>query len=61
LNQWKNNIYNTIVDILDNYQGLKPIIFRAKNRYDEIGYLLNTEDVIDNLSGKKEHLASLLG
>ena len=61
LNQWKNNIYNTIVDILDNYQGLKPIIFRAKNRYDEIGYLLNTEDVVDNLSGKKEHLASLLG
>jgi hypothetical protein len=31
----------------------------AKDRYDEIGSLLDTEDVIDNLSGKKAYLADL--
>jgi Mg2+/Co2+ transporter CorB len=59
LDQWKDNLYNTIVDILDNYQDLKRIIGMAKDRYDEIGSLLDTEDVIDNLSGKKAYLADL--
>ena len=66
LDSWKDNIYDTMVWILENFKNLKEIVEQASIQYARINYLWNSStsglpmDIPHNLAGKIININGLI-